>query len=901
MKRIISLLIIVAICLSMAPLAYAQDDLQTKIEYISSLGIMQGYDDGSFREDNPVTRAEFTAVAVRLAGQADIALSGMYDGRFSDVSSDFWGAGYIELAYTMGIINGYTDGTFLPGNNVTYNEAIKMIVSLLGYELQAKNLGGYPAGYTAVASKLKLLDFKYYNPTAPINRGEVVRLICKALDAELMMIESFGTDGNYVLGKGGTVLEMLHKADTKEGIVTGTPLSSLRNDSTVSAGHVEIGGTRYLTDIDCSSFLGKNVEYVVADAGSKEKVIYIKPATSVKSVVIDGKDIVDVKGIFTSTGQVRYWSENKKVRKIPFDAAVDVIYNNKVLAYANAGSINFENGIDMYECIDNDNDGTYDVLKLKTYTDSYIKKVYADGSKHMVVTDSNIAITNDTDDKDLFITVILNGEIVPFDEIKEGDIISYSKSLDSRSYEIIISRDSVEGTVLSQASDEREVIIAIGENDYNVSKTLIEKLRVPVLNDSGKFYLNYKGEIAYLDGTDLSEGRYGFLAAVGNVDQLTGNCNIKILDVNNTFAVYPLAKKVKLSDKGVVSTKTTSEIASMFSRDRTWDDMRVAYTQIIRYKLNSDGEINYIATAKETPDVHSFSIAAPNRKRLYSNSLFDQKWKITNDTVVFYIPSTHEGEDYTRYRSGGASSFLTSGNSYQVILYDANENGEVGAVFYSLTGQLREQTFSIDLGSSKVMTIDRVINKNDKDGITHCTISGIVNNNYTSVYVSDEFLASSKNRDMLKNGNVIQYVTNAAQVKAAHYEGQAEEIVSAILLCDTDKTPMKKQWNRTEVIQNSPKMTTVYGIVESIDNNRITISIPDCGLRESEKDNITQVRFENGNKFAEVYVADTQKVIKVNKIQKAIDMGTFYDIQPGKKVFIRLRYDKVKDVVIYAN
>jgi len=901
MKKLLSLLMALALCFGTVPMAMANDDLQQKVDYISSLGIMTGYEDGSFRTDNPITRTEFTAVAARIAGQADSAYPGMYDGRFSDVTPDFWGAGYIALAANMGIINGYTDGTFLPNNNVTYNEAIKMIVCLLGYGLQAEKLGGYPTGYIAVASKLKLLDFKYYEPTAPINRGEVVRLVYNTLDVEIMMTESVGTDGNYVLGKGGTVIEMLLQSETKKGVVTATPLDSLRDDEKISEGFVEINDTLYLTDIDCASFLGERVEYVVTDTDNGEKVIYIKPDVLMKTVTIDKKDVVDVKGIFTSDGQIRYWTENKSVRKILFNASIDVIYNNKVLSYEDAGSIDFGKTPDIYECIDTDGDSTYDLLKLRAYDDNYVKKVYTDGLKQMAVTDSNIAISSDPEDEDLFITVILDGEIVPFEEIKEGDVISHAKSLDSKAYEIIISRESLEGVVTARSEDETEIILTVEDRELAVSETLIEKQRVPALNDSGKFYLSYKGEIAYYEGTDLADGKYGFLTAVGSKGSINANCEVKILEDNNTFSIYPLAKKVKLSDKGYESTKTASEIVSFFYKGDTWDDMRTAYTQIIRYKLNSDGEVNYIATAKETPDEHAFSIAAPNRKRLYSNSLFDQKWKITNDTVVFYIPSTREGEDYTRYRAGTASNYFSSGSTYQVVLYDADENGEVGAVFYSLTGQLREQTFSIDLGSSKVMTIDKVIYKNGDDGNTHCTVSGIVNNNYTSVYVSDEFLSSSTNRNMLEHGNVIQYTTNAAQVKAAHYEGQAEEIVAAILLCDTDITKMKKQWNRTEIIQNSPKMTTVYGIVESIDNTRITISIPDCGIRNSDLSSITEVYAEGGSKFTQIYVSETQKVIKVNKQEKTTDMGTFYDIQPGKKIFLRLRYDKIKDAVVYTD
>ena len=881
MKRILSLLIAISLIAAVAPCAFASSNLQEKIALVSSLGIMQGYEDGSFREDNLITRAEFTAVAIRLSGQGENVVKGLYDRRFTDVSDNHWAAGYIAAAGNMGIINGYDDGSFRPDNPVTYNEAIKIIVCVLGYGLQSEKQGGYPSGYLAVAMQQKMMDFLYYSGFSPINRGEVVRLINRALDAEIMITQSIGTNGQYTIGKAGTVLETLFNTQIKKGIVTSTSIDSLRGRD-VEDGYVEIDDVLYKTEIDCSGFLGEKVEYVLKNDDLEDKVVYIKPDISVKRVSIDNKDIIDVDGLFTSEGEIRYWGANKNVRKVSFTSALKVIYNNKVLAYEQAGVIDFYSDPDLYECTDSDNDGKYDLLKIKAYDDNFVKKVYSDEEKLMLVTDEGALITYDEEDEDLYITSVFDGERIPFAQICEGDIVSVGKSLDSTIYEIIVSRNSFEGTVTGRSEEDNKIVLTVNDKDYGVSDTLSNKQRVPALNDEGKFYLNYEGKISYFEGTDIADGIYGFLTDIGVKTGVRKECSVKILETNNAFSIYTLADKVKFSNKGAETTKTAEEIAAFFKRTPTFDDVRQAHTQIIRYKLNKDGEVNYIATAKDAPDTQRFSVAtddtSESKQRFYSNSLFDQRWKVTNETVVFYIPSTKEGEDYTRYRAGAASKFFKSGSTYQVLLYDADENGEIGAIYYNLTGQSREQVFSIDYASSKIMTIDKVVYKNDEDGNFRCSISGIVNNNYTSVYVDDSLVRS----DILKFGNVIQYTTNSSQVQAAHYEGENESIVRAILWCDFDSTSMQKLWNKTSIEQNSPKITTVYGTVLSVDKSKVRIRIPDN---------------KNGYE-TDVFINDTQKVVKINREEKSLDIGTFYDIQPGRKIFVRMRYDKIKDVII---
>ena len=52
-------------------------------------------------------------------------------------------------------------------------------------------------------------------------------------------------------------------------------------------------------------------------------------------------------------------------------------------------------------------------------------------------------------------------------------------------------------------------------------------------------------------------------------------------------------------------------------------------------------------------------------------------------------------------------------------------------------------------------------------------------------------------------------------------------------------------------------------------------------------------------KYECTFIADTQEVVKIDSDEKKLDMGKFYDIQPGKKIFVRMRYDRIKDVVIH--
>lgn len=96
------------------------------VSTLSNAGIITGYEDGLFKPNAPITRAEFAAIAARFS---DVEYS--EENSFSDVDSEYWAAKYIALAEHLGWINGYPDGTFKPGKEITRAEAMKLVNEVL--------------------------------------------------------------------------------------------------------------------------------------------------------------------------------------------------------------------------------------------------------------------------------------------------------------------------------------------------------------------------------------------------------------------------------------------------------------------------------------------------------------------------------------------------------------------------------------------------------------------------------------------------------------------------------------------------------------------------------------------------------------------------------------------------
>lgn len=98
------------------------------VSTLCHMGVLGGYSDGTFRPNAPITRAEFAKIAVSFS-QANGSAVYSY---FTDVKTTDWFAPYVTAAKDSGLIEGYSDGSFKPENRITRAEACAIVNRVLG-------------------------------------------------------------------------------------------------------------------------------------------------------------------------------------------------------------------------------------------------------------------------------------------------------------------------------------------------------------------------------------------------------------------------------------------------------------------------------------------------------------------------------------------------------------------------------------------------------------------------------------------------------------------------------------------------------------------------------------------------------------------------------------------------
>ena len=156
----------------------------TAIETLRLMGVLDGYSDGTFRPNAALTRAQFCKMAV-------YAMDGSSElGRYStvtifpDVKPSFWASSYINMAAKKGIIAGFADGKFKPNQTVTAGQAVTILMRGLGYK--DENMGGvWPQGYMAEAKTCGLLKSTGITSAySALTRGQAAKLFLNLFEAK---------------------------------------------------------------------------------------------------------------------------------------------------------------------------------------------------------------------------------------------------------------------------------------------------------------------------------------------------------------------------------------------------------------------------------------------------------------------------------------------------------------------------------------------------------------------------------------------------------------------------------------------------------------------------------------------------------------------------------------------
>ena len=172
----------------------------TAIETLRLMGVLDGYSDGTFRPNAALTRAQFCKMAV-------YAMDGGSElGRYStvtifpDVKPSFWASSYINMAAKKSIIAGFADGKFKPNQTVTAGQAVTILMRGLGYK--DENMGGvWPQGYMAEAKTCGLLKSTGITSAySALTRGQAAKLFLNLFEAKRGTGEGAVVLFNYSVG-----------------------------------------------------------------------------------------------------------------------------------------------------------------------------------------------------------------------------------------------------------------------------------------------------------------------------------------------------------------------------------------------------------------------------------------------------------------------------------------------------------------------------------------------------------------------------------------------------------------------------------------------------------------------------------------------------------------------------
>ncbi len=338
------------------------------ITELAMRGILTGYPDGTFLPEGSITRAEFAVVVTRLAG-LDSALPDDAVTHFSDLDADDsykWARPYVHMAIGQGVISGFEDGTFRAGEPVTYEQAVKMLMCLLGYgdvcESETKRLqelnsaNSWSIGYINYANTAGLIKGTNSNEvvrTQPVNRGVVAQLAYNALSVPRLQQTPAGTfrpvtGGGSSGSKGGGGSSGGNglgdsSIKTINGTVTATYITALddavtKNDYyeiTLDGDDVYMLSSKKLGDIDLYDLIGQRVKLTYDEDDDLVTAISVTTSKNNLTTIYSGY-VNDSDPYFlevNDNGQIEYCSnpEKETTRHISL-AGYKVIFNGKYVS-----------------------------------------------------------------------------------------------------------------------------------------------------------------------------------------------------------------------------------------------------------------------------------------------------------------------------------------------------------------------------------------------------------------------------------------------------------------------------------------------------------------------------------------------------------------------------------------
>lgn len=788
-------------------------------------GVINGYEDGTFKPEATITRAEFAkllAVATAPAGTKFEATTTQFPDVADANSSSAWAIPYIAYAVGTKAINGYEDGTFRPTAPVSYGEVIKMIVCTMGYgDVANKNLDPWYKGYVDIANSIGLTKNAYLNGAQPAPRGVVAQLIYNIDFCSKLNNVGFNENKDPIFVQGGsTGGGDWDNSESETGKLLGVGEYSLTGKRLANT-EVLIGDTVYEIgkfDVDTlKDMVGYSVSFKFSTMGRKTLTSINKVSGMNSSFTIDDWQIESV-----SAQAVKYFKneddkETDKVSKVTLSENLYVVYNGFPV---NPDNID-EDFIEDYLNVENgnitfiSNDGSVSSAEM-VIVESYVSYFVSSVSKLngiVSIYDKYSTITGlsklDFDEHDIASVKRITSKggsysDTTIDAISQKAVVSIAQPFgNAEGTNVVISTATVTGSIKEMSYDYEYV--KIGNDTFKASPYFKVILQGGAdvsfaTGDAGKFYLDYQGRIVSFEKTE-SENPYGLLIRYKHGSGMDATYSVEIYTSAGKLLQAPLKENVRFNGGSISAQTAITRLMNTRSPSANWnllndDDEPVNLDnyliQPIRYKTTVSGGTTYVSEIEAMdassdyadglivpsyPDVENFIDGEAGAKLKYSKSGYSfkqdgsNKFAMGSKTVLFVVPN-----DITKtesYRKGTYTYSFTDGSQYAVEAYNIDKGNAEVVIYYPTTSNT-----GATIGASTYTYLINNVTPATYEGSDALKVSYYRADGVEDImYIEGDYKASEYdyNPSDLKSGDIVKmtssgkYITN---IKPVYVDGE---------------------------------------------------------------------------------------------------------------------------------
>ena len=648
------------------------------VDTLVSLGIVEGFEDGSFQPNGTVTRAQMAKmIYVLRTGNSDASAYNDEKSSFTDINGH-WARGYIKYCQSLGIIAGKSNTKFVPNEKVSAQEAAKMLLVTLGYNAQKAGLvgTGWASKTNALADEAGLLEDVNTSFTAACPRQYAAQLIYNAIDAKTVVLR----DGEYT---DETAMGVANKTigekymGLKKTVGTLSSFSKTSGKDTYEMSLTDINendsSTKYETSFtkvekDYASLKYKTVKVLYKAKDDVYGVFATDDNTSTTGVLADLKMDSDKKVKLDGTKYDLASTTTVYVDGVKVTTDGEKTIKDWVTKYGDGGSNKFAKPYlkgTKVELLATDGSSDYSILNVTTYE---IGKVSYVGSDYINVTTKGGVATQSVKRSD-------DDFNYPSD-IKKDDYVVVTKEGNYADKKGLIEKATVvEGKVQSTKGDNK---VQINDNWYTMAS---DDVTAPKLN-ARVMLVVVNGYAYYVDTVTVGTDDIALLVDAGANSGVSSKKEARLIFADGTDKIVEIKKYWEDdSTKGEVIQAGTDYLKTPILV--TYDVSKDVYTLT---KVDADDTAGYDTYVTVTGDsvkvdgsvtgTIASSDGAKNLSKLYFESTgivfvrYDAG--VDNDDPSFKVVTGKTASNYDKSLKGALAVANKSSNTYyaQVAMID---------------------------------------------------------------------------------------------------------------------------------------------------------------------------------------------------------------------------------------